>query len=75
MPKRLTVEIDEQLLDRAKRSLGRPTTRATIEEALRRAVESADSERKERSARQTKYFASLAARVDIGVLESEDMWR
>jgi len=75
MPKRLTVEIDEQLLARAKRSLGRPTTRATIEEALRRAVDGADRERKQRSARQARYFASLRARVDLSVLGSEEMWR
>jgi peptidylprolyl isomerase len=31
-----TIEIDEELLERAKRALGETTTRATVEEALRR---------------------------------------
>lgn len=44
MIKRMTIEIDEQLLDRAKRALGTRTIRATVEEALRRAVDSAESE-------------------------------
>jgi Arc/MetJ family transcription regulator len=75
MPKRLTVEIDEELLARAKRTLGRPTTRATIEEALRRAVDDADSERRKRAERQLRYLASMAERLDLHVLESDEMWR
>jgi Arc/MetJ family transcription regulator len=75
MPKRTTVEIDEQLLARAKRALGRPTTRATIEEALRRAAEAAESEDEERAARQRRFLASLDAWVDLDVLASEEMWR
>ena len=38
MIRRTTVEIDEELLARAKRALGRETTRGTIEEALRRRI-------------------------------------
>jgi len=75
MPKRLTVELDEQLLERARRTLGRPTTRATIEEALRRAVENADREREERVKRQRKYLASMGERLDLDVLKSDEMWR
>lgn len=41
--RRTTIEIDEELLQRAKRALGCATTRATIEEALRRVVEQAES--------------------------------
>ncbi len=44
MIKRTTIELDIQLLDRAKRALGQPTTRATVEEALRRAAEQAEQE-------------------------------
>jgi Arc/MetJ family transcription regulator len=40
MLKRTTLEIDDELLARAKRALGSPTTRATVEEALRRAFPS-----------------------------------
>jgi Arc/MetJ family transcription regulator len=75
MPKRTTVEIDEQLLARARRALGQPTTRATIEEALRRAAEGAESEHEERAARQRRFLTSLDAWVDPDVLASEEMWR
>ena len=75
MIKRTTVEIDEQLLARAKRALGRPTTRATIEEALRRAAEQAEDEHEERVARLREYLTSLATHVDLEVLNSDEMWR
>jgi Arc/MetJ family transcription regulator len=75
MIKRTTIEIDEQLLARAKRALGRPTTRATVEEALRRAAELAEDEHEERVARLRRYLISLAMRGDVEVLESDEMWR
>ena len=75
MPKRTTIEIDEQLLERAKRALGSPTTRATVEVALRRAAEQADGVYEARAARQRRFLASLDAWVDLDVLASEDMWR
>jgi Arc/MetJ family transcription regulator len=75
MTKRTTIEIDEQLLARAKRALGSPTTRATIEEALRRAAAQAEDEQEERKARLREHLATLAQRVDLEVLASDDMWR
>ena len=75
MPKRTTIEIDEALLARAKRALGHATTRATVEDALRRAAESAEGERAERAAKQTHFFDHLGARVDVSVLLSDEMWR
>jgi Arc/MetJ family transcription regulator len=75
MIKRTTIEIDEQLLDRAKRALGCPTTRATVEEALRRAAEQAEQEFEERAARQLEYLNSLEKYVDLDVLASDEMWR
>ena len=39
MARRTTIELDEALLDRAMQALGCTTMRATIEEALRRAVD------------------------------------
>jgi Arc/MetJ family transcription regulator len=59
MKRRTTIEIDEDLLERARRALGSTTTRATVEEALRRAAE----------------LEHLASRVEIAVLESDEMWR
>jgi len=73
--KRTTIEIDEELLDRAKRTLRRGTARATIEEALRLAVETTERERGDRRARQVEYLASLADRADLGILASDEMWR
>jgi Arc/MetJ family transcription regulator len=75
MTKRTTIEIDEQLLARAKHALGQPTTRATIEEALRRAAEQAENEQEERKARQREYFELLPTLVDMDVLASDEMWR
>jgi Arc/MetJ family transcription regulator len=75
MTKRTTVELDERLLARAKRALGRGTTRATIEEALRRAADGAEDERHERADRQITYLKTLAERGDPAVLASDEMWR
>jgi Arc/MetJ family transcription regulator len=75
MVKRTTIEIDEDLLARAKQSLGGKTTRATVEEALRRLTAQAESDRMNRSVRQQRYLERLATHVDLAVLESEEMWR
>jgi Arc/MetJ family transcription regulator len=75
MPKRTTVELDERLLARAKRALGSKTTRATIEEALRRAVVEVDDQQNERADRQLRYLRTLAERGDPAILASNDMWR
>jgi Arc/MetJ family transcription regulator len=75
MPKRTTIEIDEDLLARAKRALGHSTTRATVEDALRRAADSAESEQAERTARQARFFDRIESLVDLSVLRSEEMWR
>lgn len=75
MVKRTTIEIDEQLLARAKRALGCTTTRATVEEALRRAADDAEHARDERADRQRRYLQRLSERIDVEVLASEEMWR
>ena len=75
MAKRTTIEIDEDLLARAKKALGHTTTRATIEDALRRAAEIAEREHEERTARQTRFFDRLGERVDVSALRAEEMWR
>jgi len=75
MPKRTTIEIDEELLARAKRALGHATTRATVEEALRRAAESAEGEYADRASRQSRFLDGLGKRVDVSILASEEMWR
>lgn len=75
MIKRTTIEIDEELLTRAKRALGCSTTRATVEESLRRAAEQAGDEHAERATRQLEYFRRLSEHVDLDVLKSDEMWR
>jgi Arc/MetJ family transcription regulator len=75
MIKRTTIEIDEELLARAKRALGCPTTRATVEEALRRVATQAEEEFTERAACQREYFSMLATLADLDVLASDEMWR
>jgi Arc/MetJ family transcription regulator len=75
MKRRTTIELDEELLARAKRALGAKTTRAAVEEALRRAADDAEGEHMERAAAQRRYLEQLSARVDVDVLASERMWR
>ena len=73
--KRTTVEIDDELLERARRALGQTTMRGTIEEALRRVADSAEAEQARRAERQRRYFQTLRARIDVRVLASGEMWR
>ncbi|MBA3286395.1 MAG: type II toxin-antitoxin system VapB family antitoxin [Acidimicrobiia bacterium] len=75
MVKRTTIELDEQLLARARRALGQVSTRATVEEALRRAADAADRASRERADQQLRYLHRLHRHVDCDVLLSEDMWR
>lgn len=75
MTKRTTIEIDEELLERAKRALEQPTMRGAVEEALRRAAEGAETEEVRRAARQRDYLRELRARVDVSVLAADEMWR
>jgi Arc/MetJ family transcription regulator len=75
MLRRTTIEIDEELLTRAKRALGARTTRATVEEALRRAAMEAEDEQRRRAAAQRRYLKKLRARADLRVLASGGMWR
>ena len=75
MKRRTTIEIDGDLLVRAQRALGSATTRATVEEALRRAAEGAEADLAARAAGQVGYLERLGARIDAAVLASDEMWR
>jgi Arc/MetJ family transcription regulator len=75
MKVRTTIEIDDELLARARCALGNRTTRATVEEALRRVIDAADDDRAARAARQMSYLQRLHTRSDGAVLASEEMWR
>jgi Arc/MetJ family transcription regulator len=74
MIRRTTIELDEQLLERAKRALGSRTTRATVEEALRRVVNDVEGARSARASRQRRYLGSLDERADLALMASERMW-
>ena len=75
MIKRTTIEIDQDLLERAREALGETTTRGTVERALRLVADSTETERARRAVNQRRYLKLLAERVDIPVLASEEMWR
>lgn len=72
---RTTLEIDPQLLERAKRVLGTSTMRETVDVALRRVTDTAESIRAERSRGQLEALRRLADHVDLDVLGSDEMWR
>ena len=75
MKRRTTIEIDDDLLARAREALGSTTVRATVEEALRRAAESAEREQKDRAAGQLRLLKELGSYLDLEVLASDEMWR
>ncbi len=75
MKSRTTIEIDDELLARAKRALGQKTTRATVDEALRRAAENAERDWAEQAQRQKGFLSRLGDRADLDVLASEEMWQ
>lgn len=73
--KRTTIEIDEELLARAKKALGAPTARATVAEALRRAAEQAEGEQAQRARLQRSYLEDLGEEMDFETLAQREMWR
>ena len=75
MPRRTTIEIDEDVLRRAQDALGQTTIRATVEEALRRAAVAAEGEAARRANRERLYLDQLQDRIDVAVLLSEAMWQ
>lgn len=75
MGKRTTIEIDEELVERAQEILGQTTPRDAVEEALRRIAAGDNTAPEDRAARQRRYLQQFAERVDVSVLASEEMWR
>ena len=75
MIRQTTIEIDDELLERAKRALGSKTARVAVEEALRRAAEAAETDHASRRTRQLQYLERLGDLADLDVLASEQMWR
>ena len=75
MIRRTTIELDEDLVAEARVVLGQPTVRATVEEALRRAVQSAKSTDRNRRAEQIDAMKRAARLIDEDVLLSGEAWR
>lgn len=75
MIKRTTIELDQELLERARRALGSGTTRATVEEALRRAAEDAERQAVKLAIGQRRYLEQLSDRADLEILAGEAMWQ
>lgn len=73
--KRTTIELDEDLVARAKAALELDTVRATVEEALRQAAERAENEFAERAERQMRALRRINEMCDLDVLRSNEMWR
>jgi Arc/MetJ family transcription regulator len=74
MTRRTTIEIDENLLERARVALGCTTMRATVEEALRQASDGVAAELDRRTLAQKGYLERLATRADLRLLASDQMW-
>lgn len=75
MIRRTTIELDEDLLARAQEALGCRTMRATVEEALRHAAETAEHEQERLAEAQREYFRRFEAHIDLDVLRSDQMWQ
>lgn len=69
MRRRITIEIDRLLIERAKEGLG------NVNEALCCFTLSMESERARRAVRQSRYLESLGSRADLRLLASAEMWR
>lgn len=75
MPTRTTLEIDRELLERAKRVLGTSTMRETVDLALRRITNQEEAAQVHHAERQRDSLRRLADHIDLDVLASEEMWR
>ena len=75
MKRRTTIEIEDDLLQRAKRALGATTTRAAVEESLRQVAERAEADGEARASRQRAFLEGLPLHVDLKILGSEQMWQ
>jgi Arc/MetJ family transcription regulator len=75
MIRRTTIELDEDLVAEARSVLGQPTVRATVEEALRRAVQSERSNNRLHRSEQVDALRKAVQLIDQDVLLSGEAWR
>ena len=72
--KRTTIELDEDLVKAAQRVTGQ-TVRATVEEALRGLLATAERERETKRSRVAAHFDVAHSAIDPEVLKSDEAWR
>jgi Arc/MetJ family transcription regulator len=72
--KRTTIELDVELVKAAQRVTGQ-TVRATVEEALRGLVATAEREREAKRSRVSAHLDVAHTAVDVQVLETDEAWR
>jgi transposase-like protein len=72
---RHTIEIEDELLQRARRALGEGTIRRTVEKALLLASQSEEEVQVRRRDAQWHDLQHLSQHLDLDVLASEKMWR
>jgi Arc/MetJ family transcription regulator len=72
--KRTTIELDVELVKAAQRVTGQ-TVRATVEEALRGLVATAEREREAKRSRVSAHLDTAHTAVDVQVLETDEAWR
>lgn len=72
--KRTTIELDVELVKAAQQVTGR-TVRATVEEALRGLVATAERDRQAQRSRVSAHFDIAHGAVDANVLLSDEAWR
>lgn len=72
--KRTTIELDVELVKAAQRVTGR-TVRATVEEALRGLVATAEHDRQGKRSRVSAHLDIAHSAVDASILQSDKAWR
>lgn len=75
MKRRTTIEIDDELLNRARKALGMETTRGTVEQALRLAADQVEEAHKAVAEGQRAFLRRLGEWTDLEILKSDEMWR
>ena len=75
MIRRTTIELDEDLVAEARVVLGQLTVRATVEEALRRAIQSGQLTDRGRRAGQIDAMKRASLLIEEQVLLSNAAWR
>jgi len=72
--KRTTIELDVELVQAAQQVTGR-TLRATVEEALRGLVATAERDRQAKRSRVAAHLDIAHSAVDVNILQSDEAWR